>query len=260
VLTNLGAVFNDLGQYEESLKYSRLALAISPDDPAILENIGKASYNVGDLEAATESLSRAVRLNPGDAELARILAWCYRAKGNPTQAIATLSAVRGSKNPEVFLDLAIALEEQGRHEEGSQAAAQAAESFRLAGQPDREAAAYCQLGWSTYKLDDFPRSVAASRKAVELDPTLFAAQFNLGLALLLMGDQDGARRHYEAGMNAVREPSDIKFYAIGDLKAAARVRGEVPGLQPIVEALQAKHAALSEALTEGPNKAPPVSK
>ena len=248
VLMNLGGVFHDLGQYDESLRYSRMAEAINKDDAIVQENIGRASYALGDLDTALASLQRATELNPSKADLARLLAVVYQARGNSTLAMETLSKVRDSGDPEVLFDLAVLLEEHGQHKEAVEAAAQAAELFHDRGEREREAAANWQLGWCAYNLPDLARSVEASRKAVELDPSLFAAQFNLGLALLLQGDADGARQHYEAGMNAVREPSDIKFYAILDLEAAAQKHPENSAFAPILGTLKKKHKAMTQEL------------
>jgi len=248
VLMNLGGVLYDLGQYEESLKYSRRAEAIDPDNAILKENIGRAAYAMGDLATALSSLKRAAELNPSKTDLARMLSLVYRASGDTVQATEALQKVRDSGDPEALFDLSVLLEEQGHHGEAAETAGKAAELFRARGMGDREAAAYWQLGWCLYSLEDFSRSADASRKAVELAPALFAAQFNLGLALLLQGDAEGARQHYEAGMNAVREPSDIKYYAIADLEAAANKHPENPGFQPILEALRAKHAAMTSEL------------
>ncbi len=198
------------------------------------------------MDTALASFRHAAQLNPDSSELVRLLALVYRARGDSAQSLEALTKVRDSGNPEVLFDLSVQLEEQGRHQEGADAAAQAAKLFHDQGARNREAAAYWQLGWCAYSLSDLPRSAEASQKAVELDPSLFPAHFNLGLAMLLQGDANEARQHYEAGMKAVQEPSDIKYYAILDLEAAARKHPDNPAFAPILVTLKRKHAAMTQ--------------
>jgi tetratricopeptide (TPR) repeat protein len=58
------------------------------------------------------------------------------------------------------------------------------------------ATSYLALGWYAYRCSDYEEAIVASRIALELDPTLAAAAFNLGLFHLAKHELDEARLMY----------------------------------------------------------------
>ena len=55
---------------QEALGYIEKALALSPEEAAIVDSLGWVHYRMGDLETAAEYLQRAYELSRGDAEVA----------------------------------------------------------------------------------------------------------------------------------------------------------------------------------------------
>lgn len=55
---------------QEGLELIQQALALAPDEPAIVDSLGWAYYRLGNMEAAAEQLKRAYELSRGDAEVA----------------------------------------------------------------------------------------------------------------------------------------------------------------------------------------------
>ena len=55
---------------QEALGYIEKALALSPEEAAIVDSLGWVHYRMGDLETAAEYLQRAYELSSGDAEVA----------------------------------------------------------------------------------------------------------------------------------------------------------------------------------------------
>lgn len=80
------------------------------------------------------------------------------------------------------------------------------------------------LGWTYYLLGFFDESITTSRRALELDPNLFAVRCNLGVTLLADGKLDEARREYADAIKIVTDrviaarsdgkepPSSLWFY------------------------------------------------
>jgi len=68
-LNALGYTLADrIGNYEEALKYVSRALALLPDDPAVIDSMGWVQFRLGNYEVALKHLTRAYDLNP-DAEI-----------------------------------------------------------------------------------------------------------------------------------------------------------------------------------------------
>lgn len=69
-LNHLGYMLaNQTDRYQEALELIERAIALSPDDPAIIDSLGWAQYKLGDYEAALENLRRAYAAFP-DHEVA----------------------------------------------------------------------------------------------------------------------------------------------------------------------------------------------
>lgn len=66
---------------------------------------------------------------------------------------------------------------------------------------------YWDLGWALYLAGDYGGSIAASRRALELDPRLLPVRMNVATALLAQGQEDAAMREYEAGLNMAVDPA-----------------------------------------------------
>ncbi|WP_207062328.1 tetratricopeptide repeat protein [Motiliproteus sp. SC1-56] len=73
-------------RHEEALALIERALAIKPDDPAILDSMGWAYYNLGNYDKALEYLQRAYNSFP-DPEIATHLGKVYWALGKKMQAM-----------------------------------------------------------------------------------------------------------------------------------------------------------------------------
>ncbi len=96
------------------------------------------------------------------------------------------------------------------------------EAARKAGKED--GSVNWNLGWTYYLLGFFDESVTASRRALELDPNLFAVRCNLGVTLLANGKLDLARKEYADAIKIVTDkviaahnenkapPSSLWFY------------------------------------------------
>jgi Flp pilus assembly protein TadD len=64
------------------------------------------------------------------------------------------------------------------------------------------------IGWSQYRLGWLDDAIATFRRALSLDEAWVSVRFDLGLALLVRGDEDKASQEYEAGLACLtaREP------------------------------------------------------
>ena len=153
------------------------------------------------------------------------------------------------------LDLSTLLDKAGEHEEAIKHASSALEVFRAFGNTGGIAAACWNLGWFYFHVRDFEKSAAASRNAVDINPSLFGPRFNLGLALLYQGQEQEARKEYEIGADSVSSASELKFWAIDDLTDALGSDSPPTGGKGILEMLKDRHEKLKEVRVKSPSSA-----
>jgi tetratricopeptide (TPR) repeat protein len=88
---NLGIVLLHRGQLDEAGTLLDRALAISPHDPRIHEQLGHLHLQQGDPKAAAEAFTQAVHLDPTNSSLHFLLGQCYRRLGQTEQAQSEFS-------------------------------------------------------------------------------------------------------------------------------------------------------------------------
>jgi serine/threonine-protein kinase len=96
-----------LGRADESLSESRRALDLRPFDPRLTVHLGWHYLTAGEYERADTALSRAVALDPGDADAHYLLALVAAARGDYALAEAHLARVPlpASASPRVRVEL-----------------------------------------------------------------------------------------------------------------------------------------------------------
>jgi tetratricopeptide (TPR) repeat protein len=162
----LATTFLRLGRFDEAIAAYRQALALRPDDPDTLNNLGTALWELGRLEEAEAHYHRALALRAGDAEIRNNL-------GN-------------------------ALREQGRLDE---AAACYREALRIRGDSPE---ALSNLGVVLTSLGTLDEAEAALRRAIDLRPDWAVARDNLATVLLKKGNLEAALAGYEEALR--RDP------------------------------------------------------
>ncbi len=97
---NLAIVLLHRGQLAEAQTLLTRAIAISPYDPRILEQLGHLHLQQGDAKAAAEAFGQAVHLDPGNSGLHFLLGQSYRRLGESNQAQAEFAeAARLARAP-----------------------------------------------------------------------------------------------------------------------------------------------------------------
>jgi tetratricopeptide (TPR) repeat protein len=104
------------GDYAAGIRLLRLMRGIRPDDPVLLQNLGMALSDQGQMDEALEILRRAAQLDPGSANIKVGLAVAYSRKGDTTQALESLEAALRLEpgNPYALGNLAGCLLKLGR--------------------------------------------------------------------------------------------------------------------------------------------------
>jgi Flp pilus assembly protein TadD len=129
---------------------------------------------------------------------------------------------------------------------------EAAESARIhqylitqaAGRAEQQPDLLELIGWCQFRLERLDEAVESFRRALSLDKTWVSVRFDLGLALLVGGDEDKATREYQTGLAhlGLREPGQRLgplLVATDDLEEALR---RIPSVQrsPVADHIRAQ--------------------
>jgi tetratricopeptide (TPR) repeat protein len=237
VLLNLGALFQDTAQYEQAIQYTRRAAAANPLKAAPLHNLAVANFNLGRFEEAEENVKAAIALDR-NAESSRLMGLILETEERPEEA---LSAYQDACNldpsfSEACLDVARLYNKTGRTAAYLETALKAVQAFDSAGDTEGLGRAYWELGWAYYRSNNWEKSAEASRKALALNPSSAPARFNLGLALLLVGQGSDAMKEYQHAMRDSKV-SDLKNDAIDDLVDALQSHPDLPVGREVLDML-----------------------
>ena len=221
----LGLLAQQAGQFEESIRLIREALALDPDDPDTLNSLadsyigkgemqpasdclqrltellpqsakahhrlGKTREHQGDWDGALESYRRALALQPDSPDLHSSLAMLQYKQGAFAEAAETcrLALVLDPNRHEIHTQLGNALTDLG-----SYSAAVEAHRRALTLKPD-SALGIFGLGYFFERKRDFASATEAFQNALKFDPQLAGAHLHLGIMSILKGDlQDAAER------------------------------------------------------------------
>lgn len=190
-LSNLGAAYVHLGQFEDAIAQYKTALAIDPGNAAVRMNLALAYYKSARPTEAVEPLKAVIAAAPETKNAYLILADCYLQTGHPQDAVSLLKpreAMFGGDLAFAYV-LGTALLMADDEKEGQVyidrifTAGDSAEAHLLMG------VAY---------LNHFQYAPAKSEleRALQLNPTLPTANSAHGRALLGLGDQPAAERAF----------------------------------------------------------------
>ena len=166
LLSLLGAIALQLGDFEACIRFNRQSLGIAPDQSFAWFYLGAALKQLQRFDEALEGYDRAIALNPRHAET-----WCNR--GNILQALKRSAEALSSFDRAIAIKPAFALAHFNRsnllRDLKQFDAAVAGYQHTLACKPDM-ADAWCNLG-TTYKdLKHFAEAIACYDRAYALKP------------------------------------------------------------------------------------------
>ena len=90
ILSNLGAAYSRLGRYPEAIERYERALALTPSEAAIRQNLALALYKTGELRKAAGEAARVVEVQPDNEAATLLLAECHVRLGENDEAVRLL--------------------------------------------------------------------------------------------------------------------------------------------------------------------------
>jgi tetratricopeptide (TPR) repeat protein len=158
----MGAEFEKMGRLEAASDCYRRAVAIAPDDPESMNNLGTVLAKMGRSEEARTCFEKVLALNPRHANALNNLGIVLAQLDHADEAL-------------VFYKRALAI------------------------RPDH-ANAYQNMGNAYLKLEQADKAAEAYRKCLAIVPRHFRVQYSLGNALARMGKLEEAIAAYETAL------------------------------------------------------------
>jgi len=220
-LSNLGAAYVRLGQYDDGIKQYEAALKSDPTSNAARQNLALAYYKSARPNQAIPQLKRVVASDPDAKSAYLVLADCYLQTGQDQEVVAVLKPreqMFGTDLAYAFL-LGSALLHNGDAVEGQKYV------DRIFGAGE-SGEAHLLMGIAHLGRQDYPAAKTELERAVHLNPRLPTAHSLYGRSLLALGEQDAAQR-------AFREELDFN---VNDFEANLQLGNIRKGAQKFDEA------------------------
>jgi protein O-GlcNAc transferase len=220
-LSNLGAAYVRLGQFDEGIAAYEAALKSDPTNSTVRLNLALAYYKSARPNQAIPQLKRVVASEPDARNAYLVLAECYLQTGQNQELIALLrprEQLFATDLAYAYL-LGTALLQTGDAAEGQTYV------DRIFGAGD-SAEAHLLMGLAYLTPLDYPAAKAEFKRAVQLNPQLPTAHSLYGRCLLALGEHDAADR-------AFREELDLN---INDFEANLQLGSMRRAVQRFAEA------------------------
>jgi len=221
----LGLSYQGLNQSEPAIQAFRRSVELSSHDSATRLALGKLLVSAGRTDDAIRQLQEAERMNPADAEIHRQLVLLLEKTGRKVDAQverSRLAALQSRADKDIEIGR---LNEEASQLLGAGNAKAAAEKYQRAVQLNsRDAKLRYNFSLAFDRLGDVTAEKRELLKAVELDPSLFAAQNQLGLLALNAGQRQEAEVRFKKAIEA--EPGFAE--AQSNLAVVYSQKGKLP--------------------------------
>ncbi len=190
VRSNLAAALAGSGRYADAIEQYQRALETKPD-PAVRLNLALAYYKTANFPRAAEELQKVRAAQPANTQALLLLADCNLRMGHNKEVTDLLTPLfqADTENLGVAYLLGTALARDGRTAEAQQAI------NRITSRGD-SAEVRLLMGTAKFTGHDFHGALDDLKKAIELNPNLPDVYSYYGMALLMTGDQAGARQAF----------------------------------------------------------------
>ena len=215
-LSNLGAAYVRLGQYDDAIKQYEAALKSDPVNTSIRLNLALAYYKSARPNQAIPQLKRVVSSDPEARNAYLLLADCYLQTGQDKE-VAALLRPRGQmfdNDLSYAYLLGTALLHMNEAVEGQKYV------DRVFGAGE-SAEAHLLMGTAFLTRQDYPAARTELERAVKLNPKLPTVNSLYGRALFALGDQEAAERAFrkELELNVNDFEANLQ---LGNMKKAAQ--------------------------------------
>ena len=190
-LSNLGAAYVHLGQFDDAIAQYDAALTIDPSNATVRLNLALAYYKSGRPNEAIQPLKMVVATNPEAKNAYLILADCYLQTGQYPDAVTLLQPREAMFQDDLAFAyvLGTALVRTGDDRQGQ------LYIDRIFKNGD-SAEGHLLMGIAHLNRFDYPEAKTELERALQLNSSLPTANSAYGRALLGLGDQAEAERAF----------------------------------------------------------------
>jgi len=190
-LSNLGAAYVHLGQFDDAIAQYDAALKLDPTNATVRLNLALAYYKSGRPNEAIKPLKIVVATNPDAKNAYLILADCYLQSGQDRDAVTLLQPREAMFQDDLAFAyvLGTALVRTGEETQGQRYI------DRIFKNGD-SAEGHLLMGIAHLNRFDYPEAKAELERALQLNASVPTANSAYGRALLGLGDQAGAEKAF----------------------------------------------------------------
>ena len=191
-LSNLGAAYVRLGQYDEAIAQYEAALKTDPLNTAVRLNLALAFYKSARPNDAIPQLKRVLAAEPEAQNAYLVLADCYLQTGQDKEVVALLQP------REQMFGARSRLRLPARHRAAPRRTTRRRAELRRSHFRSRRVGRGAPAAWASRYLasEDFRAAKTELEQAVKLNPKLPTAHSLYGRALLALGEQEAAERAF----------------------------------------------------------------
>lgn len=185
---NLGAVYQQMGRYDDAFAQYQVADRLSPGNPLVKLNLGSLHQARGQLDQASAMYDTVLQQNPGNAQALLYKADILKQQGRAQEAEQFLQrALQASPDKKQVLDQLIAVyKAQGDPVKIKAGIRSYADAF------PQDAAIQYQAGLSLHEAKEYEAAIEYYRKAIRLKPGMSEAHANMGTALHALNRREEA--------------------------------------------------------------------
>ena len=248
----LAEIAEDIAPDVDLISWVDLYSHEDPSESEMLTRKGEKKRHNGDYDGAIENYNSAMEAHDASTESIAQATICrgvvYYLKGDLDKAIADYDATLGThdlsqdRRAQAHVNRGVARGVQGNIE-GEIEDYLAALALKDAPE-ERVAKAYGNLGWAYYEQGKVIESIQASRSALDLDGDLYWVRANLALALLTVGDFEGAESEYTAAITEIEDPAELDEVVMSDLDKAMKLNPKIEGVESIVDQIKVRRRYL----------------
>ncbi len=194
-ISNLGAAYARVGRYEDAISQYRRALKQQPGNTPVELNLALAHYKIGQAEQAAVILENVHKAAPDQLQPVLLLADCWLAMGKNRSVVELLTPL-GERQPD---DLAVAYALGTALVRDNQFMRGQVVIERILRSGD-SAEARLLMGTTKLSMRDYAGALVELSRAAELNPKLPDVYSFYGQALLSTGDPAGAAEAFRKAL------------------------------------------------------------